>query len=664
MEGLSHSLTQKGNRCFFLLPFFLFTVFPLYAQFNIDRLVTMGRSALYYEDYVLSIQYFNQAISSKPYLFEPWYYRGVAKYYLDDFAGAENDCSEAISRNPYVVGIYELRGLCRIQQQHYEEAIQDYNSALRYDPEGLNLWHNRALCHIQMKDYDAAQAEIDTMLQHWSNNARIYAMQAEVYLLRTDTTKAVESLQRSLDIDAYNGQTWAMRSMISLARQEWKEAEQYLDKAVHLLPRQGGLYINRAMARYNQNNLRGAMSDYDLALDYEPNNFLAHYNRGLLRAQVGDDNRAITDFDFVLKLEPNNLMALYNRALLLERTGNPRAAIRDYSKVIDEFPNFWTGLQQRAQCYRSLGMLKQAEQDEFRILKAQIDKRYGHQPRMTKKQKQMRKRSDEDIEKYNQLAVADEQELEHEYQSDYRGRVQNRRVGMDNMPMYALSTEQQQSTVKHYVAYDLVVDELNSRLPKGRQLYIVCTRNTLSEAASLRYFNRIDSITRQIQQTRSESDLLPLLFQRAVANSIIQNYEGAIDDLDTYLQIDSTSVLAYWHRGVCLGRLSHFQAAQGTDVDLQTARMLADFTHAIEIGANAYLYYDRGNVYIDRRDYLHAIEDYSRAIEIDPNLAEAYYNRGLAHLSLKHEAEATSDLSKAGELGLYTAYSIIKRQRK
>ena len=59
-----------------------------YAQFNTDRLLTIGRSALYYEDYVLSIQYFNQAISAKPYLYEPWYYRAGAKYYLDDYAGA------------------------------------------------------------------------------------------------------------------------------------------------------------------------------------------------------------------------------------------------------------------------------------------------------------------------------------------------------------------------------------------------------------------------------------------------------------------------------------------------------------------------------------------------------------------------------------------------
>lgn len=48
-----------------------------------------GRSALYYEDYVLSIQYFNQVLNAKPYLYEPWYLRGVAKFYLDDYVGAE-----------------------------------------------------------------------------------------------------------------------------------------------------------------------------------------------------------------------------------------------------------------------------------------------------------------------------------------------------------------------------------------------------------------------------------------------------------------------------------------------------------------------------------------------------------------------------------------------
>jgi tetratricopeptide (TPR) repeat protein len=488
-------------------------------------------------------------------------------------------------------------------------------------------------------------------------------MQSEVYLLQKDTTKAIGSLDKSLELDAYNGNTWAMRSAISLAREEWKDAEGYLDKAIHLLPKQGGLYINRALSRFNQNNLRGAMADYDMALDFEPNNFLGHYNRGLLRAQVGDDNRAITDFDFVLKLEPDNLMALYNRALLLEKTGNPRAAIRDYSKVIDQYPNFWTGLHQRAQCYRSLGMTKQAEQDEFRILKAQINKRLGKQPRLSKDQ--MRKRSDEDIEKYNQLAVADEQEVEHEYQSDYRGRVQNRKVGMDYMPMFALTMEQQRDAVKNNVAYDRQVELLNRQLPAGSQLHISCSLSTLSESGTRRYFNRIDSLTQQLAGLKKESEMLPVLMQRAVAYSNIQNYEGAIDDLTTYIEIDSLSAVAYWQRAVCQSRLNEFNASQGTDVKLQTARVLADLTEAIRLNSSCcYLYYNRANVYILRHDYQHAVDDYNRALELDANLAEAYYNRGLVQIALKQQQKAIADLSKAGELGLYSAYSIIKQSRK
>jgi hypothetical protein len=41
------------------------------AQYRVDRLVTAGRSALFYEDFVLSIKYFNLAIGAKPYLYAP-----------------------------------------------------------------------------------------------------------------------------------------------------------------------------------------------------------------------------------------------------------------------------------------------------------------------------------------------------------------------------------------------------------------------------------------------------------------------------------------------------------------------------------------------------------------------------------------------------------------
>ena len=83
------------------------------AQINADRVLLMGRNALYYEDYVLAIQRFNLVINAKPWQAEPYFYRGLAKFYLEDYQGGEIDCGSALERNPYVGQYYMLRALCR-----------------------------------------------------------------------------------------------------------------------------------------------------------------------------------------------------------------------------------------------------------------------------------------------------------------------------------------------------------------------------------------------------------------------------------------------------------------------------------------------------------------------------------------------------------------------
>lgn len=660
-KAMPTGLLSPLHRLFLTLLVATLLSLPAKGQFNTDRLLMTGRSALYYEDYVVAIQYFNQAVAAKPYLYEPWFLRGVAKYYLDDFAGAEADCSEAVARNPYVPGLYELRALARIQQKKFEEAIGDYAEGLKQDPQNRNFWHNRVYCRIRQKEYDAALADIDSMLTRWSNSAPTYAMRAEVFLAKGDTAQADSALTRSAELDPYDGQTWMMRAAVHLSKSEWKEGEAFLDKAIHLLPKQAGNYINRALARFNQNNLRGAMDDYDTALDLDPNNFLGHYNRGLLRAQLGDDNRAITDFDFVLRLDPDNLMALFNRALLLDNTGDLRGAIRDYSKVIDKFPNFWTGLQQRAACYRRLGMAKKAEADEFRVYKAQLYKSlYGKQPRLSKQQ--MRKWSDVDLDKYNQMAVADEHEDAAKYESAYRGRVQNRKAEMDFRPMYALTYERTSTELRQYAPFDALADSLSQRLPQRQHIYVCCGPQQLDEVQSRRNFARLDSLTTLLDRTSGEQARQGILLQRAVAFAVIQNYEGARTDLDAYIKADSTSALAFWMRGVCMERSAAYEASQGKDVAVTRKRIADDMERALALQPQSpSLLYNVANAHAASGNYKRASELYTQALSRDSELAEAYFNRGLCHIHQHNTKAAIADLSKAGELGLYEAYSIIKK---
>ncbi len=638
---------------------------PASAQYNIDRLLLAGRSALFYEDYVLSIQYFNQIILAKPYLYEPWYYRAIAKYNLDDFVGAENDCNEAIELNPYISGLYDLRGVCRIRMQKFKEACADYDLAILHDPVNQGLWYNRVLCRIQDKDYDKAEQELDSMIVRWKSNAKNYQLKAEVRMQQKDTVSASGFLDKALELDPYDGEAWTVRAMMSLNRRKWKEADEQLSKAIYLKPMATGNYINRALARYNINHLRGAMADYDKAIELDSNNFLAHYNRAQLRVQVGDDNRAIDDFNFIIKMEPNNIMAIFNRALLLDRTGDLRGAIRDYTKVINEFPKFWTGLQFRAKCYRRLGMTTKAEQDEFRIFKAQNNKHLGYQPRWSKsKQKTIRKLSDIDMDKYNQLVEADEHQVVHEYGSVYRGRVQNRKVENEFMPMYVLSYLQYANGMKNITALEPGVEAFNRKEKPLHKIHVTCNPKTLDELETKNYFALVDSLTGRISFIKDMRKEKALLVQRAVAYSVTQNFDAAINDLTAYLQNDTTLALAYWQRAVCQSMMLDFTVSQGINTDLMAALTLADFDKAAKLSPdNAFVYYDRANFLVSRKDYAKAIDDYTKAIQLNPDLAEAYYNRGLARIYANSKAAGIEDLSKAGELGLYDAYSVIKKYR-
>ena len=51
-----------------LLPLLLCFALQVKAQVNTDHMMRVGINALYYNDYVLAIKYFNQVIGAKPYL--------------------------------------------------------------------------------------------------------------------------------------------------------------------------------------------------------------------------------------------------------------------------------------------------------------------------------------------------------------------------------------------------------------------------------------------------------------------------------------------------------------------------------------------------------------------------------------------------------------------
>ncbi len=65
---------------------------------------------------------------------------------------------------------------------------------------------------------------------------------------------------------------------------------------------------------------------------------------------------------------------------------------------------------------------------------------------------------------------------------------------------------------------------------------------------------------------------------------------------------------------------------------------------------DATAYNNRGNVYADLKDYQKAISDYNEAIRLNPEYADAYYNRGVAYNLQGNSRSALESFRKAAEL--------------
>ncbi len=640
-------------------------------------MMRVGRNALFYSDYVLSIKYFNQVVNAKPYLYESYFFRGLAKFYLDDFAGSEEDCSSAIERNPFVVDCYQLRGLTRVNQGKYAEAIGDYRTALLHAPDNEGLWYNLALCYAHLKEYDAAIGVLDTIVSVMPGYAPALNMRAQVHIQQEDTTAALADLEASLKINKYDSDVYATRALVYLQQERYEDAEEDLTYAIHLNPR-GNYYINRALTRYYRQELRGAMSDYDLALDLEPNNILGHYNRGLLRAQVGDDNRAIEDFNLVIEYEPDNTMAIFNRALLLTQIGDFAGAEKDLDKVLEEYPKFLYGYQCRADVRRRQGDLRKAEEDELVVLRAQMAMLSNSENGDEKQDEEenTRKQSDKNIRKYRRLVVADDAVSEGEFSSEYRGKVQNRNVYVSMQPLFALTYYNKESEVGRIIHYHRNLEELKRTGELPLPLLVTASEQPLNEEQIAFHFNDINTQTAKFSD---DGEVAIHYFARGIDFYLVQDLEAAIDDFTQAIIADGDLWMSYYARAVARHKQVEMYRADGesrgqqqtlssagdfvVDTRLNDYQLiLADLNKAVDLAPDfAFTYYNRGNVLSHLKDYRAAIVSYNEALALEPHLAEAYYNRGLTYIYLGENARGVADLSKAGELGIYSAYNLIKR---
>jgi len=662
--------------------------FKALAQINTDQVLRVGQNALYFEDYMLSVQYFNQVIAAKPYLAQPYFFRSIAKLNLDDYLGAEEDATLAIQRNPYITDAYEVRGVARQNMGKLAEAVEDYAHALTLLPQNRGILFNKALAEEEMKNFDGAKDTYSTLLKAYPRFANGYVGRAKLHLAMADTTAAIADLDKALELDRDIVNAYILRADIAINnKKDFNLALTDMNEAIKLQPRNAGFYINRAYLRYNLDDYFGAMADYDFAISLDPLNAVAYFNRGLLRAEVHDRDQAITDFSKVLEFNPDDYRSLYNRSMLYRELGNYKKALSDLNRVVEAFPDFEGVLFSRFQLYDLMGKKKEAEKDYNRAialskkapknLENPSDKNSGT-PGSADNGHNTSDTPDELVtRRFASLqTVQNSHDIDREYNSkSIRGKVQDRDMPIELQPIFAPTYYASTTQLRETPYFIKEIDELNATRALRFLLQVTNSDLPLTDEDEIQtHFKSIEKYTEQItNNTPRAIDF----FGRGMDYLTIRNYQAAIADFTKAIAETPDFTVAYLMRSIA--RRKNLLAEQNS-TNGQTSDSKEDFTPAniliratlSEITSDLdtvislsprmpFAYYNKGVVLAEAGDLSTALNLFKTAIELKPDFGEAYYNIGYIYMKSGQREKGIEALSKAGELGVLPSYNLLKR---
>ena len=660
------------------------------AQINTDRVLSIGRNALYFEDYVLSIQYFNEVIGVKPFLPEPYLYRSIAKIYLDDYMGAEQDASACLDRNPFIVTAYQVRGIARQNMQQYDAAISDFEEGLKSQPENKTFLRALGVCYALKKDYEKADSCFRFFQQKFPNEPVAYMTRAQLKIEMNDSIEALELLNRAIELDKSSAYAFALRSMLLAQQDNYDDALADMNRAIRLDPEQPSFYINRALIRYNKEELNDAVRDYDQALELDPESTVGHYNRGLLRAQVGDRNRAIDDFTAVIAQEPDNTFAIYNRAILRDEVGDLQGAIEDYSLVFEQHPNYFPVLYARSEAYRKLGKGKQSDEDYRLALAVQNRVKQEHDRRVAagvanvdvaERDKadenldeeltdddKTRAESERNIRKFNRLMTSSVADGNQRYSSELRGRVQDKQGSAEMQPLFVLSYYEKTDETRQLIFFEKNLSDFNRAGLLSRRLKCVCQEPMLTQLQAQAHFQSIDDYSRLIGVNGGS---IISFFGRSLDFMLVQDYQNAISDLNEVLMRKDNFILAYFNRAVMRFRQLEIDEKSGAigarnvggDEELKNAALMAVGSQqaaqvqssgfSMRINNSAISTQDRVRLEAEHLAQVRKVEcelamrDLDKVIELAPQFVYAYYNRAFISAKLNNLDAALEDLNEA-----------------
>ena len=633
-----------------------------HAQYDKDVFSFRGRQALQDGRLNEAVSNFNVLAQLDSTDYWTFFYRGIAKYNLGDIRGARADFSTAVRLNPVFTSGYHYRAITESRTGNYDGALQDLEQAIRLRPGSAGLYFTRGVTYFLSRQFERAISDFDKYIRQEPKDPASYLNRGASYLFLGDTLKALADYNQAIRIDRFEPEGYLRRGGLEASRKQYDTAVQDFNKAIELDSTMTLAYFQRALVQADKGELKGAMKDLNTVLDYEPGNALTLYNRSLLSAQVGDYEGALADMDRVIAINPGNVLAYFNRAGFFIEMQRWDDALADYNKAIELYPDFAKAYQNRAYVELQMGMTR-ASKEDYRIARTKV----------AEYQKATSGGADfsDTTKKYSNLLAFDAEFARSGGFEDEM--LRHRDVDINLKPLYRFGVVEQTDNASYALEHryeNRLLDNFVNGAPLpvaiisgGENLAV--TSPVLTQPVYNEFFKALQDVG--LKQY----------------SSALLHYSNALeaDDKDPYGNYYKAFYLM--NRGALRAEMIEFIASFESNVQTLTmddrgntrARVREqvsreyDYSEALSdmeaaaalLPSFPYIQFNLGNLYCLSSRFVEAIDSYDKAIRLYPWLGSAYFNRGLVLIYLKDKEKGCIDLSRAGELGVDDAYTVIGR---
>jgi tetratricopeptide (TPR) repeat protein len=333
------------------------------AQENGNAYLDLGKLLFRNNEDELAEKYLSDSIRESSDKSEAYYYRGMLRFKKENFEQASKDFEKVIKLEPSsprglcALGlIYSVRGM-------YDRALESFSEAIAIDPMQAHPYIGRAEIWEQLQQYNKAIDEYSQAIEIKPDDADTISSRAMVYFETKQFRSAIADFEHALAIQPDNHYLWNFLGLAHSNIGEYGKAQSCHKMAMDNGIESWLTDYGNGRAFLGDKTFHIAVIAFTKAIDQNPTLSLPYEFRGRTRFKMRKYKEAIEDFSCAISIEDTNYLTYYWRALARHETGEFRNAIKDFTHALELQPSSIFILVDRANSYLALGLLDEAIAD-------------------------------------------------------------------------------------------------------------------------------------------------------------------------------------------------------------------------------------------------------------------------------------------------------------